>query len=139
MRAVEVILKVQAPADRIWTVLADFGGFLEWAGGPDDTIRLEGDGIGMVRHLNMTVGEVGERLTELDAEQQILAYELVHGTPIGMKAYRAQVQVKAEGEECELYWLGAFEPVDPAAEDEVADTLASTYQGMSQTLAKFVS
>ncbi len=139
MRAVEVIVRVQAPASRIWDALADFGGFLAWAGGPDDSIRVEGDGIGMIRHLSMSVGDIAERLTELDSEEMILAYELVYGEPIGMKNYRAQVQVKAEGEQCELYWLGAFEPENPAMEDQVADTLTATYQGMSQSLVDFVS
>lgn len=138
MRAVEVIVQVDAPVDRIWEVLADFGGFLKWAGGPDDTIGMEGDGIGMIRHLSMGVGEIAEKLTELDTDQKILGYELEYGEPIGMKEYRAQVQVKSVGDKCELYWLGAFQPVDPRAEDQVADTLDATYRGMSQTLAEYV-
>lgn len=138
MRAVEVIVQVDAPVARIWEVLADFGGFLNWAGGPDDTIRAEGNGIGMIRHLSMGVGEIAEKLTELDADQMILGYELVYGEPIGMKEYRAQVQVKSVGDKCELYWLGAFQPVDPSSEDQVAETLDATYRGMSKTLAEYV-
>ena len=132
-------MQVDAPVPKIWSVLADFAGFLEWAGGPGDTIRIEGEGVGMIRHLSTSVGEIAEKMTELDSEQLILAYELVYGEPIGMKKYRAQVQVKSTGEKCELHWLGAFEPADPLAEDSVAKTLNATYQGMSQLLAAHVS
>lgn len=139
MRLVDVTFEAGAPADKLWMVLADFPGFLNWAGGGQGEIRVEGDGIGMIRHLSMTVGEIAEKLVKLDDEEMLIGYELVNGEPIGMKVYRALVQVvKLSDDTSQVKWHGEFEAVDSTAEDQVAATLEATFQGMTQALVAYV-
>jgi hypothetical protein len=140
MREVNVIYPANAPADEVWKILSDFGAFLDWAGGGEGEIRIEGEGLGMIRHLDIAVGKIAERLVEIDPTTRSIAYSLVYGEPIGMKEYHALVQVaEVDADNCELRWHGQFEPVDPAAEDEVAQTLADTFGGMTQALANHVA
>ena len=138
MREVNIVLAADADAKAIWPVLADFAGFLEWAG--EGEIRIEGDGIGMVRHLNMGGLEIAERLIELDEEHMTIGYALVYGEPIGMNVYQALVQVVAlEEGTAELKWHGQFEAVDPAEEAQVAEALTAAFQGMTDALVVHVS
>ncbi len=140
MREVDVTFEAAASAEKLWAVLADFPGFLNWAGGGQGEIRVEGDGIGMIRHLSMAVGEIAERLVKLDDDEMQIGYELVYGEPIGMKVYRALVQVvSATDDTSQVIWHGEFEAADSSAEDQVAATLEATFQGMSQALVAYVN
>ena len=66
-------------------MLADFPGFLKWAGGGQGTIEVEGTGVGMVRHMNIPgTGEMAERLDRLDHGATTIGYSLVYGNPAGM-------------------------------------------------------
>ena len=53
MNQVEISVGIAVDASRAWEVLADFGAFLDWAGGGQGEIRIEGEGIGMTRHLEL--------------------------------------------------------------------------------------
>ena len=136
-KQIEVIETVDADAGALWSLLEDFGGFLSWAGSPQDEIRNEGEGIGMIRHLKMSGSELAERMTECDASTRTLAYDLVYGEPIGMQKYQARIRVAsiAPGKS-ELIWQGEFDPVVPGSQDQVAVALAGAYQGMTQALAQ---
>ncbi|MBT4162615.1 MAG: SRPBCC family protein [Gammaproteobacteria bacterium] len=139
MKIVEVKTSNAAPAEKVWSVLADFGGFLNWAGGGQGEIRIEGDGIGMIRHLKMGVGEIGEKLTVLDQGERQLGYEIVYGDPIGMKTYSALVTVSPVSDgTSELSWRGQFEPVMPGSEDQVAEALEAAFVAMNQALESHV-
>ena len=136
MAEVTVVKNLAASADKIWTVLADFAGFLNWAGAGE--IRIEGEGVGMIRHLNMGVGEIAERLDVLDHNEKIIGYSLVYGEPIGMKIYRARVQVlPADSDSCEIHWHGEFEPAQAGAEEETAQLLKGAFGGMSDALVAY--
>lgn len=140
MREVDVTFEAAASAEKLWAVLADFPGFLNWAGGGQGEIRLEGDGIGMIRHLSMAVGEIAERLVKLDDDEMQIGYELVYGEPIGMKVYRALVQIVSVSDDTsQVIWHGEFEAADSSAEDQVAATLEATFQGMTQALVAYVN
>ena len=138
MRKVEMTIPTNAPAEIVWTVLADFGGFLNWAGGGQGEITIESEGIGMIRHLKMGVMEMGEQLTLLDANSMQIGYKIDYGEPIGMKTYQALVTVTSTGADtCEVHWSGEFTAADPTAEDEVAAMLGGSYQGMNQGLEAY--
>ena len=70
MHQVQLTMSVQAPAAAVWSVLSDFGGFLNWVTIEGGKIRLEGEGVGMIRHLTTPLGELGEQLTRHDHETQ---------------------------------------------------------------------
>lgn len=136
MGTVRVIRELAVPASAVWAVLADFGGFLDWATGGAGTIRIEGDGEGMVRHLSLPgVGEMAERLDRLDHQTRTQCYSLASGTPIGMGSYSATVVVSETAGGCRLDWTGEFEPAPGADAEMIRQGLEGSYNGMSQSLA----
>jgi hypothetical protein len=128
---------LDVPADKAWSVLSDFGGFLKWAG--EGTIKTEGEGEGMVRHLEMPgFGKISEKASVIDGGSRTLVYELVGGNPIGMSEYRCTVKVEEAGEgKCKLSWKGEFDG-DNAILNSMGPGLQAAYAGMSQGLAAYV-
>ena len=136
MGTVRVEKELDVPAAAVWKVLSDFAGFLEWTGGAEGrSIRITGDGIGMVRHLVLPgIGEMAERLDVLDHATRTQAYTLVSGTPIGMRTYTGKVVVSDTPTGCRLNWTGEFTVAPDADADMVAKALEGSYAGMSQAL-----
>jgi hypothetical protein len=128
-------------SEAAWKVLADFGNFLPWATGGAGTARLEGDGVGMTRHLDIPgLGLVSERLDRIDDASRTLAYSLVSENTAGMARYSARVQVIPDRPgQCYLRWRGEFEPQPGIDPEEVENSLAGSYARMSQGLEAFVN
>lgn len=127
--------------DTAWQVLADFGNFLPWATGGVGSSRVEGEGIGMIRHLDIPeVGLVSERLDSLDNASRTLAYSLTTDNMAGMTRYCASIQLVADGaDRCILKWRGEFEPQPGLNSEDVKASLAASYNMMSQGLETFVN
>ncbi|MFK7729987.1 MAG: SRPBCC family protein [Pseudomonadales bacterium] len=127
-------------AEAAWQVLADFGNFLPWATGGAGTSRLEGEGVGMIRHLDIPeIGLVSERLDRLDDASKTLAYSLTTENMAGMARYAASIQLVAQGaDSCILKWRGEFEPQSGLAAEDVKNSLSGSYDMMSQGLEAFV-
>jgi acetyl-CoA C-acetyltransferase len=140
-RVLEQENSLACDGDAAWQVLADFGNFLAWATGGAGTARLEGDGVGMTRHLDIPeLGLVSERLDRLDHASRTLAYSMVSETMAGMARYSATVQVITEGAgRCALRWRGDFEPLPGIESEEVENSLAGSYTLMSHGLEAFVN
>jgi hypothetical protein len=139
VKNVNLTVSADAPAEKVWEVLADFSGFLNWAGGGAGEITIEGEGIGMVRHLKMSGDEIAEKLILLDPINRMLGYELVYGEPLGMKKYKAIVQVVDDGAVCEIIWKGEFDTGDPNSEEPAADALSAAYEGMTVALVSYLN
>lgn len=129
-------LSVQA----VWEVLKDFGGFLKWAGGGRGTIEVEGEGVGMMRSLNIPgLGLIQERVEILDPETKTLSYRLVGGQPLGMASYLALVRLIDGGDgACRIAWHGEFEGAEGTDASEIAVNLEGSYVGMSKGLVAYV-
>lgn len=90
---------IDASAERVWALLADFPHIRAWW--PTDgailieRVECEGDGIGMLRHVfNVGVkGCVSERLDLLDPESRTLMLSIVGDRPAGITAYVATARV----------------------------------------------
>jgi hypothetical protein len=86
---------IQAPTSRVWALLADFGHIEAWwprSGGLQiERVVLEGEGIGMVRHIyNQGVPQcASERLDLLDPQTYTLVLSIVGQRPGGITAYVA--------------------------------------------------
>jgi hypothetical protein len=139
VKNVDLTVSADAPAEKVWGVLADFSGFLNWAGGGAGEITIEGEGIGMVRHLKMSGDEIAEKLILLDPIKRMLGYELVYGEPLGMKQYKAIVQVVDDGAVCEIIWKGEFDTGDLNSEEQAADALSAAYEGMTGALVSYLN
>tara|TARA_B100001758_G_scaffold229749_1_gene224873 strand:+ start:340 stop:744 length:405 start_codon:yes stop_codon:yes gene_type:complete len=130
---------MKVTASEAWSILSNFSGFMEWAGIDQGKIRVEGEGIGMIRHLATPIGEIGERLTYLDYEAQQIGYEIAYGEPIGMQSYQALITVISEDHSsCTIDWSGQCIPVDPEAVEEVTAALSGSYQNMHQSLERYI-
>ena len=140
MNTVELTHDLDVSAIDAWAVLADFPGFLKWAGGGEGTIEIEGTGVGMVRHLNMPgTGKMAERLDRLDDDTTTIGYSLMYGNPVGMAEYRAVVRLEAtEKNACRIHWHGEFTPAEDQQADVVRGNLEAAYQGMAAALAAYV-
>jgi len=123
-----------------WCALADFGNFLSWATGGIGSVRIEGEGVGMVRHLDIPgIGKMAERMDRCDMQSQSLGYTLVYGNPAGMEVYSATVQVVHAGEgKCSLKWHGEFQPTEGQSEQEVVTALGDSYDAMAQGLETYL-
>jgi hypothetical protein len=139
MHKVTLKMRMKVTASKAWSILSNFGGFMEWAGIDQGKIRVEGEGIGMIRHLATPIGEIGERLTCLDHEAQQIGYEIAYGEPIGMQSYQALITVISEDHSsCTIDWSGQFIPVNPEAVEEVTAALSGSYQNMHQSLERHI-
>jgi hypothetical protein len=95
---------IQAPTSRVWALLADFGHIEAWwprGGGLQiERVVLEGEGIGMVRHIyNQGVPQcASERLDLLDPQTHTLVLSIVGQRPGGITAYVATSRLVPMGE-----------------------------------------
>ena len=137
MTTVTVERTLDVPAKDAWAVLADFGGLLNWAG--EGKTELEGEGIGMIRHLDMpAMGKMGEKLDVLDHDEMVLGYSLVYGE-VGMREYRALIRLHPVGEgSCKILWQGDYEAADGVDLAAGITALDGAYNGMSDALEAYV-
>ncbi len=132
---------INCDADESWQVLADFGNFLAWATAGTGTAKLEGEGIGMIRHLDIPgLGQVSERLDKLDHAARTLGYTMVSEPMAGMAVYSAEVRVVHEANgTSSLVWCGRFEPLPGFESEDVKHSLSQSYALMSQALDAFIT
>ncbi len=140
MTELDLTVDLSVPVEGAWRVLADFPAFLEWAAVGEGTIEIEGDGIGMIRHMDLPgVGKMAERLDKLDHDNHTIGYTLAYGNPIGMAEYSAVVRLEPTDEcGCRIIWHGEFAAADGHDSAAVAESLEGSYRGMSTALAAYV-
>jgi hypothetical protein len=120
-------------------VLADFGGFREWAMGGMGEIKVQGDGPGMIRQLTVPdMGDIAERLDSLDEATHTIRYSLAEGRPLGMVTYNATVTLVGSGNGCQIHWRGEYDGAPGDDLDKMGDDLRGSYVGMSGALETFV-
>ena len=131
---------INFPPCHVWPVLADFGAFQDWAMGGEGSSQVEGEGPGMVRLLNVPgLGEVAEHLEQLDHDAMHLTYSLLHGNPLGMSQYTANVRLAPEPiNKCKISWQGEFMAMPGHDPLTVGQSLKASYASMSEALAVFL-
>ena len=123
-----------APAARLYGLLIDWGAIINWM--PDNLIRqlrLEGSGVGAVRHLTTSAGvELAERLDAMDAAGTRITLSLLAPLPWQLLSYSATGVIDAlAADRCQLTWTGNPELPDDAAEaDRTVRLLRRSYQSM---------
>jgi hypothetical protein len=127
---------IAAPAPRVWALLADFGNIQAWW--PRDSalqierVELEGEGIGMVRHIyNHGVPQcASERLDLLDPQTFTLVLSIVGQRPGGITAYVATSRLLPLGESACRMEHRALVTTVPGRERAVERFLQQAYAGM---------
>ena len=126
--------EIDAPAARVWEVIADFGGLEKWATGVD-ACQVEGEGVGAVRTLRMGALSLQERLESHDARGRSFSYAIVGDTPLPFTEYLSTVRVSEPAPGRALVdWRGRFRPTgDEAA---AANIVRGIYAGSLAALGK---
>ena len=96
MVEVSVEREFEFGAETVWAVFADFGN-VSWVPGVEK-VELEGEGIGMIRHLTVPVfPPLHERLESLSHDEKVLEYSIPRVEYIEVENYRARAQVTESG------------------------------------------
>lgn len=108
----EYLHRFAAPADRVYALLADFGG-TKLTRGYVARVETTGDGVGMRRtfHLDPRVGEgaVVEELTLRDDSRRAIAFRMVDNGPLPWSQYEGYAEVTPCGPSaCVMYAWSAF-------------------------------
>ncbi len=133
MLEAKVVKTVAAPAEAVWNILSDFGGIQP--GGPVEAVRVEGEGVGMVRYLTIAGKDLAERLDEHDPQTHSFSYSIInddHAMPF--LNYSASVQITALSDDsCSVDWRGRF---DARGDEETAiNTATGIYAGAIKATA----
>jgi hypothetical protein len=131
---------IDGSAERVWGLLADFGNIQAWwpEDGPlrIDHVELEGQGIGMIRHIyNQGMPQcASERLDLLDPESKTLILSIVGQRPGGITAYVATSRVIAvEPDSCRMEHRATV-TTEPGREKSVERFLYQAYALMFRGL-----
>jgi hypothetical protein len=123
-----------APASKVWELLMDWAAIVDWMpNGYVQSLRMEGHGLGAVRHLVTGEGvQLAERLEKADQLSGVLELSLMDPLPWGLLSYRARGKLDSVSEyRSRLTWQGMFEMPDQDPEsDSVARLLRKSYAKM---------
>ena len=122
MSEAKVVKTIKASADAVWEQLSNFGGIKP--GGAIETVSVQGEGVGMVRTMNLSTGRVVERLDRHDSSNRTFTYAMINeDSPLPFSDYSATVVITDNGDgSSTVSWTGTFEPrgVDEAQAINVA-------------------
>ena len=122
------------PAAKVWDLLLDWAAIIDWMpGGFIESLEMEGQGVGSVRHLLTGKGiQVSERLDKADPTAGVLELSLVGPLPWGLLSYRARGKLETLARNsCRLVWTGTLEMPEKGTEsDKTANLLKKSYANM---------
>jgi hypothetical protein len=126
---VEIERDYEFGADDVWAVIADFGD-VSWVPGIEK-VDLEGEGVGMIRHLTVPVfPQLHERLDAIDHQEKVLEYSIPAVEYIRVKNYCARAKVIDLGpRRCRVLWSCRAE-ADGAPENEARAKTRDFYEAM---------
>ncbi len=124
---VSVTADFDAPSDRLWQLVADFGD-VSWMPGMD-AVRVEGNGPGMTRFLPAGEQEIHEHLESIDQDRRSLVYTIPRNIPFAVTGYRATMQVEDAAPGSRLTWSCECSP-DGISDEEARATLEGLYTMM---------
>jgi len=132
----EDVLPVSASS--VWELLVDWGGIGDWfPGGILTVARMEGEGVGAIRHLKTSEGDqMSERLDALDAHGKRLELSIVGTPPWKISRYKATATITDLGPgQCRIHYCGQFETTAGDAQAErIARKLRASYSNLFQGL-----
>ncbi len=100
---------VDLTAEQVWNEVRHFDRVLNWVpGGAASSIGTTGEGVGMVRDIELsTMGYVQHRLLSYNEQDRSFSYALTAGKPLGMQDYAVVLTVTPiDGRSCRIRWAG---------------------------------
>ena len=135
METVHVREELDAPIERVWEAVRDFGDVRAWA--PDaKVLGVEGEGEGAIRRVETPGGVFVERCEAHDSEAHRFSYRILE-SPAPFRDYVAVVKLSPlEGGRCAIEWSCEFGAAPEAAEG-LRGVVEDTYsKGFIAALAK---
>jgi hypothetical protein len=125
-------------AEEVWAVFADFGD-VSWVPGIEK-VDLEGEGIGMIRHLTVPVyPQLHERLDAIDHEERVLEYSIPRVEYIQVRNYRARAQVVDLGDGRCRVLMSCTAEAEGAPEAEASVRTRAFYEAMLGWIDDFLT
>jgi carbon monoxide dehydrogenase subunit G len=126
-------LRVARPAAAVWKVASDFAGIGAWFPGLTD-VKVEGSGIGAMRHATGRMGTVRERLVAHDSATMTFSYSITAGAPMG--DHLATVKVTPDGADaCIVVWTSRFKQLADIPAEKMKAGVEKAYAGALAALA----
>jgi hypothetical protein len=133
MSEIACTLEFSSSVEAVWKELADYGGIGAWAPGVV-SCKVEGSGVGAVRHVEMPGNTImEERLESLDDATTTLSYAIVGG-PLPVENYLATIKVSANGSGSRVDWGATFDAPAGVPADAIASGVEGAYNGMLAAL-----
>ncbi len=137
MASVKIADRIGAPVEKVWDLIADFGGIQRYASGFKQ-VTCVGKGQGAVRTITLPDdSQIQERCELLDAARRTLDYSIVAG-PIPLSGYLARIQLAEDGEGTRIEWSSTFDPkgiTEPQAISMVEGIYKGGIAGIKKALA----
>ena len=133
---VKVQEELPSDANNVWQLLHDFGDIKAWATGK--IVKIEGSGVGMIRHIEFDLDKVVERCEALDDANMTFTYRLLE-SPWPMSNYVAKVILTSEEPGKTLIeWSSSYQ-AEPEKAEAVRNLIENTYsKGFIARLRKTV-
>lgn len=136
MHIIDAAHDFRVTPEAIWDLIVDFGNIEAWwpESGPVQIqrVELEGEGIGMTRHIynEGMPAPVSERLEGLEPETWTWRLSIVGDRPAGLRWYNATGTIdELEGGGCRVSYHGEFE-AEPGSEAVAREFLQGAYSLM---------
>ncbi len=126
METVHVREELDAPLEKVWPAIREFGDIRAWA--PEaKVLGIEGEGVGSIRRIDTPGGVFVERLESRDDASHRFSYAILE-SPGPFRDYVAVVQLSALGDErCSIEWSCEYE-IDPEVADGIRKVVEGTYR-----------
>ena len=127
MSSVKISDRINAPADRVWELVGDFGGIERFSTG-FKSVTCSGTGVGAIRTITLPNDtQIQERCDLLDAKRRTLDYSIVAG-PLPVASYLARIQLFEDGDGTRVEWSSTFEP-NGIPEAQAVAMIEGVYKG----------
>lgn len=132
---IESKIRIQAPRDDVWGVLADVQGISKWAA-PVSEAQVEGDpGEGATRHCTFADGgSIDERFTAWE-DGRLRRYEITGDLPTSSLV--SEWELSEEDGGTVVVYRAQFEPNEDVPAEAVAEELAGTGEFLTQALKTY--
>jgi len=135
MAKVDMSVRLNAPAEKVWNVIRGFDALPRWhpAIARSEESR---EGAKTVRKLTLQGGgEVVEELVQHDDGGRSYSYMILH-SPMPVAGYRSELSVRDESPgHCTVRWSSTFEPTG-ASEADATAAIRGIYQAGFDSLRK---
>lgn len=126
MKYQEVSVKeeIAAPAEDVWQLIRDFSDINAWAVG--NVVKVEGSGIGMIRHIEFSAGKIVESCEAHDDTQMSFSYRLLE-SPWPISNYVAIVKLTPAGTNKTIIQWSSVYQATPQEEDAARSLIETSY------------